>query len=227
MPTTAPTSVPSPQVLRVEQALRLLPDVDGLAPLRAFVVSLAATRGPQAWAGAEPNRTIGKRALDTTELRARVPQVIARVSGQVGALYAAALDALESERAGDLPRAVRALVHAGGCEAADGHHAQARAWYEQALRIAEQLRDRQPEMEALCRLGRLEAGCGYLEAGARAFQRALALAEAEAEHALAAAACRGLGDVLQAQAQWSGADAWYTRGLQHARDAEQGALAAA
>ncbi|HXM37551.1 MAG TPA: hypothetical protein VN908_02700 [Gemmatimonadales bacterium] len=204
--------------LRVEQALRLLPDVDDLAPLRAFVVSLSSTRGPEAWTAAEPNRTIGKRSLDPADLRARVPQVLAQVTGHVATLYDAAVDALESERSGDLSQAVRALVRAGECEEQGVRYTQAHAWYQQALGIAEQLRDRQPEMEALCHLGRLEASRGYLDEGARAFQRSLALAEAEADGEHAAGACQGLGDVLFAQSQWVGAEAWYTRGLQYAKD---------
>lgn len=204
--------------LRVEQALRLLPDVDDLAPLRAFVVSLSCTRGPEAWTAAEPNRTIGKRSLDPADLRARVPQVLAQVTGHVSALYDAAVDALEHERSGDLSQAVRALVRAGECEEQGIRYTQAHAWYQQALGIAEQLRDRQPEMEALCHLGRLEATRGYLDEGARAFQRSLALAEAEADDQHAAGACHGLGNVLFAQSQWPGAEAWYTRGLQFTKD---------
>lgn len=217
------------QPLRVEQALRLLPDVEDLAPLRGFVVSLSAGRGPEAWTAAEPNRTIGKRTLDPGDLRARVPQVLARVTGHVACLYDAAVDALESERSGDLSQAVRALVRAGECEQRGGRYGQAHAWYQQALAVAGQLRDRQPEMEALCHLGRLEAGRGYLDEAARAFQRSLALAEAESEHEHAASACQGLGDVLYAQSQWTGAEAWYTRGLQHIKedDALVGSLALA
>jgi tetratricopeptide (TPR) repeat protein len=203
--------------LRVEQALRLLPDVDDLAPLRGFVVSLSSTRKPEAWNAAEPNRTIGKRTLDPGELRSRVPEVLARVTGHVAALYEAAVDALESERSGDLSQAVRALVRAGECEEQGVRYSQAHAWYRQALGIAEQLRDRQPEMEALCHLGRLEATRGYLDEGARAFQRSLVLAEAETDDEHAAGACQGLGDVLFAQSQWAGAEAWYTRGLQYAK----------
>ena len=205
--------------LRVEQALRLLPDVDDLAPLRGFVVSLSSTRGAGAegWMAAEPNRTIGKRTLDPAALRARVPQVLSHVTDRVAALYDAAVDALESEQSGDLSQAVRALVRAGEYEEHGIRYAQAHAWYRQALGIAEQLRDRQPEMEALCHLGRLEATRGYLDEGGRAFQRSLALAEAEADNDHAAAACSGLGDVLAAQSQWVGAEAWYQRGFQYAK----------
>lgn len=205
--------------LRVEQALRLLPDVDDLAPLRGFVVSLSSTRagGSEGWMAAEPNRTIGKRTLDPAALRARVPQVLSHVTDRVAALYDAAVDALESEQSGDLSQAVRALVRAGEYEERSMRHAQAHAWYRQALGLAEQLRDRQPEMEALCHLGRLEATRGYLDEGARAFQRSLALAEAESDNEHAAAACSGLGDVLAAQSQWGGAEAWYQRGFQYAK----------
>jgi tetratricopeptide (TPR) repeat protein len=203
--------------LRVEQALRLLPDVDDLAPLRGYVVSLSSSRAPEAWTAAEPNRTIGKRTLDPAALRARVPHVISSVSGRVAALYDAAVDALESEQSGDLSQAVRALVRAGEHEERAIRYAQSHAWYRQALGIAEQLRDRQPEMEALCHLGRLEATRGYLDEGARAFQRSLALAEAESDSEHAAAACQGLGDVLFAQSEWLGAEAWYARGLQYAK----------
>jgi len=212
-----PGSQPPPQLLRVEQALRLLPDVEDLAPLRGFVVSLSSSRSPEAWAAAEPNRTIGKRTLDPTTLRARVPQVLNRVTGRVAVLYDAAVDALESEQSGDFSQAVRALVRAGEYEEQNVRYSQAHAWYRQALGVAEQLRDRQPEMEALCHLGRLEASRGYLDEGARAFQRSLALAEAELDNEHAAGACKGLGDVLFAQSQWAGAEAWFARGLQYAK----------
>lgn len=228
-PTVTPTPTPSPvsqsaavtssRPLRVEQALRLLPDVEDLAPLRGFVVSLAASRGTkrEAWGAVEPNRTIGKRTVDSATLRAEVPQVLSRVMSRVAVLYDAAIDALESEQRGDLSQAVRALVRAGEHEENGVRYTQAHAWYRQALGIAEQLRDRQPEMEALWHLGRLEATRGYLDKGGRAFQRSLALAEAESDHEHAAGACQGLGDVLFAQSQWVGAEAWFSRGLQFAK----------
>lgn len=211
LPSSLPTT-PARQ-LRVEQALRLLPDVEDLAPLRGFVMSRASSRGTDAWPGAEPNRTIGKRTLDSDALRNEVPYVLSRVTRRVAVLYDAAVEALESEQKGDMSQAVRALVRAGEHEERGVRHSQAYAWYRQALGIAEQLRDRQPEMEALCHLGRLEAARGYLDEGARAFQRSLALAEAESDRERAAAACQGLGNVVLAQAEWTGAEAWFNRGL--------------
>jgi len=202
--------------LRVEQALRLLPDVEDLAPLRGFVVARASSRGADGWVGAEPNRTIGKRTLDPAALRAEVHQVLSRVTTRAAILYDAAVDALESEQHGDLSQAVRALIRAGEFEERGVRHTQAYAWYRQALGIAEQLHDRRPEMETLAHLGRLAATRGFLDEGARAYQRSLALAEAGSDHERAAAACQGLGNVVLAQAEWRGAEAWFERGLQYA-----------
>ena len=217
-----PSSSLTGRPLRVEQALRLLPDVEDLAPLRGSVVSLAANRRNrrQAWAAGagEPNRTIGKRTVDPTALRGEVTQLLNRVTNRIAVLYDAAVDALESGQKGDMSQAVRSLVRAGEYEEHGVRYSQAHAWYRQALGIAEQLRDRQPEMEALCHLGRLEATRGYLDEGARAYQRSLALAEAESDDEHAAGACQGLGDVLFAQSQWVGAEAWFSRGLQFAKN---------
>ena len=224
LPSPAPTvspaqsTQPNARALRVEQALRLLPDVEDLASLRGFAVSTA-SRGTkrEPWGAGEPNRTVGKRTIDHAALRAEVPQLLNRVTSRVAFLYEAAVDALESEQNGDLADAVRALVRGGECEERGVRYAQAQAWYRQALGIAEQLRDRKPEMEALSHLGRLETTRGYLDEGARAFQRTLALADAESDHVHAAEACQGLGDVMFAQSQWAGAEAWFTRGLQLAQ----------
>src|SRR5258708_14934448 len=98
-------------------------------------------------------------------------------------------------------------------------HTQARNWYEVAVRVAEALQDRRPELEALRALGYVCLALGEYAAGARHFQRSLALAEAEFDQAGAAAASEGLGDVALAQGQWAGAQAWYSRGLRLAQAA--------
>ena len=96
----------------------------------------SSSRSPEAWRAAEPNRTIGKRSLDPAALRARVPQVLNRVTGRIAFLYDAAVDALESEQSGDLSQAVRALMRAGAFEEAEVRYAQAHAWYRHALGLA-------------------------------------------------------------------------------------------
>jgi tetratricopeptide (TPR) repeat protein len=200
--------------LRVEQALRLLPDVDALTPLRAFLIAMS-RRGEQAdaWDTGEPYRTVGRRFLKLGDLRRRIPEALERAQAHLASLYEAVLQALEAEQGGNMPEAVRALLRAGASEEGTGRYQQAQAWYTHALGLAEGLRDRRPEIEALCALGRLAIAAGRAQGGAREYQRALALAEAELDQDGSIEACQGLGDVAAALGTWTGAESWYTRGL--------------
>ena len=201
-------------LLRVEQALRLLPDVDALTPLRAFLISTShRAAATDEWDTGEPYRTVGRRFLRLGDVRRRVPEALARAQAHLASLYDAVLDALEHERAGDMSGAVRALLRAGAHEETAGRYEQARAWYTQALGLSDALRDRRPEIEALCALGRVTLGSGDASGSAREYQRALALAEAERDQAGAIEACAGLGDASAAHGAWTGAESWYKRGL--------------
>ena len=116
---------------------------------------------------------------------------------------------------------MRAFVRAGEREEGVGREGQAYEWYDHALRLAEELRDRRPEIDTLRHLGRLQATRGAFEEAARFHQRSLALAEAELDHGSAALACQGLGEVAQLQETWQGAVSWYTRGLKYAENDRQ------
>jgi tetratricopeptide (TPR) repeat protein len=199
-----------PRSLRVEQALQLLPDIDALLPLRAFVVRSSRDPAPE-----EPYRTVGKRFIQSQALKEFVPRAVARASEHLTALYRSAVDALEAEENGDMPGVVRCLLTAGEEEERVGRPTQARAWYEHALRVAEGLRERRPEIHTLRHLGHLEEVASRNEGAARFYQRSLVLAEGELDSHSAARACQGLGDVAQAQGKWQGASSWYTRGMQY------------
>lgn len=203
---------PDPE-LRVEQALRLLPDIDALTPMRAFLIAMSRRAEPEEWDTGEAYRTVGRRFLRLGDLRRRVPEALARAQAHLTLLYETVLDALEREHAGDMSGAVRALLRAGAGEESVGRFQQARAWYAHALGLSEALRDRRPETEALCALGRVALAAGDAGSGAREFQRALALAEAERDRDGAIDACAGLGDAAAAHGSWTGAESWYKRGL--------------
>jgi tetratricopeptide (TPR) repeat protein len=212
---------PEPPV-RVEQALRLLPELEALVPLRALVVSASRPEEQAQWASVGPYLTVGKRAVEPAELRRRAAQAAELVRDHVGALYAAYVDAVEHHQRGDAGAAVAALRQAGSFEERVGRLPQARAWYETALALAEGLQDRRPEIEVLLALGALEETLGRHAEAARHHQRALALAEAEFHQAGAIAACLGLGAVALAQGQWAGARAWFARGMRLADAADDG-----
>lgn len=199
--------------LRVEQAYRLLPDLDVLAPLRALLASMSRIRP-----AAEPHRTVGKRQFHPAELRERLPNVLDVAAQHLRALYEAAVAALEADQRRDMTATVHALLRCGEIEERAGRLRPALTWYQSALECAEELQAQGPEIEALRHMAQLELARGEFEAAARYFQRGLVLAEAEQDEPAAARCCKGLGDAALAQMQTQGAFSWYTRGLAHAGD---------
>jgi tetratricopeptide (TPR) repeat protein len=199
--------------LRVERALRLLPDLEALTPLRALLVATSRADAGAQWASSGPYLTLGKRGVDAAQLRRRLDDVLEQITEHLSLLYHAYIDALEALTSGDPAPAVAALLRAGRAEQAPGRLSQARVWYEVALKLADELQDRRPEIEILGALGRLARTQGHFQQGARYFQRCLALAEAEFDQGGVAEACAGLGSLAAAQAQWGGARSWYKRGL--------------
>ncbi|OLC73691.1 MAG: hypothetical protein AUH78_12975 [Gemmatimonadetes bacterium 13_1_40CM_4_69_8] len=209
--------------LRVEQALGLLPDIEVLAPLRALLLAASHPDERAKWSSSGPYLTVGKRAVLPAELREGMSQVLEEVQGHVGALYAACVEALECQQREDGAGAIAALGRAGGLEEEAGRLAQAKAWYEVALLLAERLPDRRPEVELLRALGGVCHALSRYAEGARYCQRGLALAEAEFDQAGAIAACEGLGLLALAQGELAGAQAWYQRGLRLAESREDAA----
>lgn len=210
-------------VVRVEQALALLPDLEALLPLRALLVSIARLDERTRWSSSGPYLTLGKRGVDPEELRRSLPQALHRLTEHVAQLYAAYGDALDANQQGDGAAAVRALLRAGRLEEGVGRRAQARVWYETARRVAEALPDRRPEIEVLITSARLALAVRATAEAGREFQRAFTLAEAEFDQPDAIAGCEGLGDVAVAQGGYAGAQAWYARALRLAQATDDGA----
>jgi hypothetical protein len=132
------TTLPS-RGMRVERVLRLLPDVDALAPLRAFLMASSRRN-----ASGGPHQTVGKRFLSAEDLPGLVPRALRRVTEHLTLLYDAAIEALESEERGDAAGCVQAFIRAGDLEVRVGRDGAARLWYEHALDIAEGGHDRRP-----------------------------------------------------------------------------------
>lgn len=199
--------------MKVEQALHLLPDLESVVPLRAALLASSEGSDRVAWTSAGAYLTVGKRNLSPDVVRQRMPQLVRAVSDHVAAVYNAYADALDGQERGDLGAAVASLLRAGRLEERAGRLRAARGWYEVALRLAEALQDRRPEVEALLAIGNVCVAIGNAPEGARAYQRSLALAEAEFDQDGAIAACEGLGRAAIEHGEWSGAQAWLARGL--------------
>ena len=172
------------------------------------------------WASSGAYLTVGKRVIQTGELRQQIGAALdqsARDRADSYYAYADALDCLQEE---DRAGAVAHLLRAGRISESAWLLEQARAWYAVSLEVAGPGQDRQPEIEALLALGRINMRLGRLQEAGQLFQRGLMLAESESDNASAADACMGLGNIALEQAHGAaGARAWYSRGLTFARAA--------
>jgi tetratricopeptide (TPR) repeat protein len=205
--------------VRVERALRLLPAVDAMEPLRALLVSTPRPDEQSRWSSSGPYLTIGKHGVDVDLLRRRVDDLLPRVMSHMSALYRAYVAALSAAETGDGPAIVGALVDGGDAEERVHRTAQAAAWYEVGFRIAAELGERGPEIDVLDRLGRTAHARTRYDDAARYHQRALVLAEAVFDHGATIRACVGLGNAAVALAELGGANAWFLRALRHAESA--------
>jgi len=199
--------------VKVEQALRLIPNLEALAPLRAQLLAVSRTDERTRWASAGAYLTVGKRTVEAEALRERLDGVVSEVTGHLRGLYRAVVDAIELQERGDVAGAISALRNAGGLEARVGRFKQAEAWYEVAQQLAAELSDRGAELELLRIRSGLSRALGRYGEAARQCQRSLALAEAEFNDAAVIAACEELGNIHRAMGEPAGAQSWYERGL--------------
>ena len=204
-------TTPPTKAMRVERVLRLLPDVDALAPLRAFL--MASSRRNHVGG---PQQTVGKRYLSAEDLPGLVPRALRRVTEHLTLLYDAAIEALEAEERGNAAGCVQAFIRAADLEARVGRDNAARRWYEHALEIAEGGHDRRPEIEVLQRLGALDAALGDFDRAARVQQRSFVLAESEGVAESAAIAAIALGEAALRRDNVRGASSWFARAREHA-----------
>jgi tetratricopeptide (TPR) repeat protein len=204
--------------VKVEQALRLLPGLEALAPLRGLLFS-SAVSDEGAWAGSAQKLTLGKRVVSSEEMRQRMSNVLAQIVAHFSALYEAYVTALECLERDDPAEAVSSLLRAGRLEEDAGRLAQGRVWLGVALGIAKGLQNRKPEVETLLSLGRLSAVLGSLKEAARHYRLALTVAEGGFDDAGTIAACEGLGNVEVEQRGWEEARGWFSRALTLAENA--------
>jgi len=196
-----------------------MPELEALAPLRALLVSIARPDEATLWSSSGPYLTLGKRGVHPDELRRRMPQAFTASPSTSRCSSKRTWRRSNASSAPDAPGVVAALLRAGRLEEEVGRHTQARSWYEVALGVAEALQDRRPEVEALRALGYVCLAMGEYAAGARHFQRSLALAERSSIKRGRLRRPRGSVTWHSRRDNGAAAQAWYSRGLRLAEAA--------
>ncbi|HEX2076862.1 MAG TPA: tetratricopeptide repeat protein [Longimicrobium sp.] len=203
----------SPRALRIDAALKALPDTADLAPLREALLGAARADDGLGWADAEAYATVETRLADPAGVEAMVPALAERARARVEEVMRHTLRALHAMQAGDEAEAARHLVAAGEAEERERRLDEAERCYARALELGRRPRDRRAEGLALRRLGRIARTRGDWKRAGRLYAQGHEVALAQRDTPGVVTACQGLGNVAVDQGRWAEARGWYRRGL--------------
>jgi tetratricopeptide (TPR) repeat protein len=202
------------RALKVDAALKAIPETDDLAHLREALLSASRADGGLAWGSGEEYATIGVRTADLAALESQVGALADRVRRRVEAVMRHTVRALAALERGDAAEAARQLVAAGEVEEGERRLHEAQRFYERALEAGRKPRERGAEGLALRRLGRIARAMGQWERAARRYQEAYDVSVAQRDGIGAVVACQGLGNVHVDGSRWSEARQWYLAGVE-------------
>jgi tetratricopeptide (TPR) repeat protein len=202
------------RALKIDAALKAIPETDDLTHLRDALLSASRADGGLAWGSAEDYPALNTRLADPAALERQVEALAERVRLRVEGVMRHTVRALAALERGEAAQAARHLVDAGEAEEGERRLDQAREFYERALEIGRKPRDRRGEGLALRRLGRVARAMGQWELATRRYQESFEVSVAQRDDVGAVVACQGLGNVHVDQSRWSEARQWYLRGVE-------------
>jgi tetratricopeptide (TPR) repeat protein len=202
------------RALKIDAALKAIPETDDLAHLREALLSASRADGGLAWGSAADYATIDVRLADPAALDGQIDALADRVRRRVERVMRHTVQTLAALERGDAAEAARHLVAAGEVEEGERRLEEARHFYERALEVGRRPRDRRAEGLALRRLGRVARAMGQWELSASRYQEGYDVSVAQRDDAGAVVACQGLGNVHVDQSRWSEARQWYLRGVE-------------
>ncbi|HEV3050249.1 MAG TPA: tetratricopeptide repeat protein, partial [Longimicrobium sp.] len=183
------------RALKIDAALKAIPDTDDLAHLREALLSASRADGGLAWGSAEEYATIDVRAADPAALESQIRALADRVARRVERVTRHTVRALAALERGEAAEAARHLVAGGEVEEGERRLHEAQRFYERALEVGRRPRDRRAEGLALRRLGRIARAMGQWEMAARRYQESYEVSVAQRDDMGTVVACQGLGNV--------------------------------
>jgi tetratricopeptide (TPR) repeat protein len=202
------------RALKIDAALKAIPETDDLAHLREALLSASRADGGLAWGSAEEYATIDVRAADPAALESQIGALAERVGRRVEMVMRHTVRALAALERGDAAEAAGHLVAAGEVEEGERRLHEAQRFYERALELGRKPRERGAEGLALRRLGRIARAMGQWERSAKRYREGYEVSVAQQDGVGAVVACQGLGNVHVDQSRWSEARQWYLRGVE-------------
>jgi len=214
-------SKPIPPHLLVERALALVPDYEDFLPLSDAVIGASRVDLDKVWARSGAYATVGKRVVDPARVDELVHQLLERSQQRLRELFDLVLGAIRQQQAGNAAAAAALLVRAGEMEEGERRLEKAERIYRMALEISRDLREKEPHVLVLRRLGRAARAAGRLDQAWSWYEQSWQLAVDAMDLEGQVIACQGLGNVCDDRGERDRARQWWERGLEMASGLDQ------
>ena len=200
--------------MNLDRLRQVLPDLDELRPLWEFAAGRSSPDPARTWSASGELGTLGSRLVDPADVAGAADELAAEEGRRLAELYRILAEAAARVAAGDPASAASALVEASELEESSARYGRAEAYALAAVEVAEGLRDRRPRGRALRRAARAARSQGRFSAAADRYREAFGVARDSFDARGAAEAAIGMGNVLEQQGDWPGAEGWYRRALE-------------
>jgi tetratricopeptide (TPR) repeat protein len=222
LPSAASKSTP-PHLL-VERALALVPDYEDFLPLSDALIGASRVDSDKQWARSGAYATVGKRVVDPARVEEMVRVRLDRSHQRLRELFDLVLGAIREQQAGNPATAAEMLVRAGEMEEEARRLEKAERIYRMALGVSHDLREKEPHVLALRRLGRTARTAGRLDEALSWYEQSFQLAGGSLDVEGQVIACQGLGNVCHDRGERDRARQWWEQGLQLSAGLDQPAV---
>lgn len=203
-----------PPHLLVERALALVPDFEEFLPLSDALIGASRVDAEKVWARSGAYVTVGKRVVDPARVDELMHQLLQKSQQRLGEMFALVLGAIREQQGGNAATAAEMLIRAGEMEEGERRLEKADRIYRMALGISQDLRDKEPHILALRRLGRAARTAGRLDEAWNWYEQSWHLAEDAMDTEGQVIAATGLGNVCDDRGERDRARLWWERGLE-------------
>jgi tetratricopeptide (TPR) repeat protein len=210
--------------LLVERALALVPDYEEFLPLSDALIGASRVDSEKQWARSGAYATVGKRVVDPARVNELVRVRLERGQQRLRELFDLVLGAISEQQAGNPAAAAEMLIRAGEMEEGERRMDKADRVYHMALSLSRDLREKQPQVLALRRLGRSARTAGRLDEAWSWYEQSYHLAVDAMDAEGQVIACQGLGNVCHDRGEREPARRWWEEGLRLAAGLDDPAL---
>lgn len=199
--------------LRLERLLDVLPDVGSMRPLLERLMATTAPDPERRWTTSGELGTTGGRIVDVPAFESLAKEWVEEEAERLRERARLVADVARALESGATVAVVDALLEGSGVLEGDGAAGDAKAWADAAFDVAR--REGHPGApEALRRAARCARAMGDLDASARDYEEAYALALDHGAARDAVVAATGRGNVAVDRGRWADAERWYDRALE-------------